>query len=76
MLREILTTCLLVISQTLLASAQQDKRHASLIRAETREAEHRLNEFKTGLVQLFEFGFKLRDLHALQVISRSSGEIV
>ena len=52
MLREILTTCLLVISQALLASAQQDKRHASLTRAETREAEHRLNElgYWTGTV--------------------------
>src|ERR1051325_3276523 len=51
-LRQILTTCLLVISQALLASAQQDKRHASLTRAETREAEHRLNElgYWTGTV--------------------------
>jgi peptidoglycan hydrolase-like protein with peptidoglycan-binding domain len=51
-LREILTTCLLVISQALLASAQQDKRHASLTRAETTEAEHRLKElgYWTGTV--------------------------
>ena len=48
----LLTICLLVISQPLFASAQQAKRHASLTRAEIREAERRLNElgYWTGAV--------------------------
>jgi N-acetylmuramoyl-L-alanine amidase len=40
----LLTICLLVISLPLFASAQQGKRHASLTRAEIREAERRLSE--------------------------------
>ena len=47
----LLTICLLVISQPLLASAQ-GKRYASVTRAETREAERRLNDlgYWTGAV--------------------------
>jgi len=49
---KILLSCLLVISQPLFASAQHGKRHASLTCAETREAEHRLNQlgYWTGTV--------------------------